>query len=74
VAVIRTANGDLIVRLAHKRREIAAAQALRYQVFYREMGAAADLRTKFWRRDVDRFDRACDHLLVIDRARRKMPP
>jgi putative hemolysin len=74
VAVIRTANGDLIVRLAHKRREVAAAQALRYQVFYREMGAAADLRTKLWRRDVDRFDPACDHLLVIDRARRKMPP
>ena len=27
-----------------------------------------------WRRDIDRFDRACDHLLVIDRARRRMPP
>jgi L-ornithine Nalpha-acyltransferase len=43
-------------------------------VFYREMGACANLRNKIWRRDIDRFDRACDHLLVIDRARRKMPP
>jgi putative hemolysin len=68
------ANGDLIVRLARRRRDVAAAQALRYRVFYREMGAAADFRTKVRRRDIDRFDRACDHLLVIDRARRKMPP
>ena len=67
-------NGDLIVRLAHKRRDVASAQALRYRVFYREMGASANLRTKVWRRDFDRFDRACDHLLVIDRARRKRPP
>ena len=74
VAVIRTSNGDLIVRLAHKRRDVAAAQALRYRVFHREMGACANLRTKVWRRDIDRFDRACDHLLVIDRARWKMPP
>jgi putative hemolysin len=74
VAVTTAANGDLIVRLAHKRRDVASAQALRYRVFYREMGAAANLKVKVWRRDIDRFDRACDHLLVIDRARRKMPP
>jgi putative hemolysin len=67
-------NVDLRVRLARNRRDVASAQALRYRVFYKEMGAAADLRTKFWRRDFDRFDRACDHLLVIDRARRKVPP
>jgi L-ornithine Nalpha-acyltransferase len=29
-----------------------------------------ELRTKVLRRDIDRFDRVCDHLLVIDRARR----
>jgi L-ornithine Nalpha-acyltransferase len=61
----------LEVRLATRRQDVAAAQALRYRVFYKEMGAAADFRTKVLRRDVDRFDRACDHLLVIDRARRR---
>ena len=66
-----TTTALLEVRLARRRQDVAAAQALRYRVFYREMGAAADLKTKFLRRDVDRFDRACDHLLVIDRARRR---
>lgn len=60
----------LEVRLARRRQDVAAAQALRYRVFYKEMGAAADLKTKVLRRDIDRFDRACDHLLVIDHARR----
>jgi L-ornithine Nalpha-acyltransferase len=69
VAVITTT--DLEVGLARRRQDVAAAQALRYRVFYREMGAAADLRTKMLRRDIDRFDRACDHLLVIDHARRR---
>jgi putative hemolysin len=68
------ANAELQVRLARNRRDVASAQALRYRVFYKEMGACADLRTKVWRRDMDRFDRACDHLLVVDRARRKVPP
>jgi putative hemolysin len=66
------ANAHLEVRLARNRRDIKAAQLLRYRVFYKEMGALADLRTKVLRRDVDRFDRACDHLLVIDRRRRRM--
>jgi L-ornithine Nalpha-acyltransferase len=69
VAVTTTAR--LEVRLARRRQDVAAAQALRYRVFYKEMGAAADLRTKVLRRDIDRFDRACDHLLVIDRATRR---
>jgi putative hemolysin len=62
---------QLEVRLARRRQDVAAAQALRYRVFYKEKGAAADLRTRVLRRDVDRFDRVCDHLLVIDRARRR---
>jgi L-ornithine Nalpha-acyltransferase len=61
----------LEVRLARRRQDVAAAQALRYRVFYKEMGAAPDLRAKVLRRDVDRFDGVCDHLLVIDRARRR---
>ena len=35
------------------------------------MGAAANLKTRVLRRDIDRFDRACDHLLVIDHGARR---
>ncbi len=58
--------GSLEVRLAQSAAEIRRAQALRYQVFYEEMSAAGDLRTRRLRRDADRFDRICDHLLVLD--------
>ena len=58
--------GALEVRLAAGPREIRAAQALRYRVFYEEMGAVADAPTLLRRRDVDGFDRVCDHLLVLD--------
>lgn len=61
--------GDLELRLAENAAEIDAAQALRYRVFYEEMGAepSADMARK--RRDADSFDDYCDHLLVIDRKR-----
>src|SRR6185312_54938 len=62
-------SGDLEVRLAVTAEEIDAAQALRYRVFYEEMGARATPETRRTRRDRDRFDAYCDHLLVIDRAR-----
>lgn len=62
--------GHLEVRLAATASEIRRAQALRYRVFYEEMSAVADFRTRQTRRDADRFDRFCDHLLVIDHARR----
>ena len=61
--------GDLEVRLAGSSAEVRRAQALRYRVFYEEMAAVADFRTRQTRRDADRFDRFCDHLLVIDHAR-----
>jgi putative hemolysin len=60
--------GELEVRLAASVAEVRQAQALRYRVFYEEMGALADFRTRHTRRDADRFDRHCDHLLVIDHA------
>lgn len=69
-----TSNSHLEVRFARNRRDVKAAQLLRYRIFYKEMGASANLRTKVLRRDVDHFDRACDHLLVIDRRRRWMRP
>lgn len=59
----------LETRLARSRSEIQAAQALRYEVFYREMSATADVMTRVTKRDKDKYDRICDHLLVIDRDR-----
>ncbi len=58
--------GQLDVRLATSEEEIAAAQALRYEIFYDEMGAIPDARMIAQRRDIDDYDAICDHLLVID--------
>jgi putative hemolysin len=58
--------GDLEVTLAASASEVRRAQALRYEVFFQEMSAVADLRTHRLQRDADRFDRICDHVLVLD--------
>lgn len=60
--------GSMEVRLATTKREIRAAQKVRFKVFYREMNAIADPASILTRRDKDPFDRLCDHLLVIDHA------
>jgi len=60
---------DLEVRLAGSAREIDAAQALRYRVFYEEMGAQPTVADAIERRDRDAFDDHCDHLLIFDHAR-----
>jgi len=54
------------VRIARSAAEIAAAQALRYQVFYEELTARPTPEMKAARRDFDRFDAYCDHLVLID--------
>jgi len=54
------------VRMAQNEHEIRAAQRLRYQVFYEEMGARPNPWKLNERRDADCFDRICDHLLVVD--------
>lgn len=59
-------SGNLEVRLAQSAEEIDEAQRLRYQVFYEEMEAQASPEAAASRRDSDRFDEHCDHLLVID--------
>jgi len=59
-------SGQLDVRLATSEAEIAAAQALRYQIFYDEMGATPSAAKVASRRDIDSYDAICDHLLVID--------
>jgi len=58
--------GNLGVRLAVTADELDAVQALRYRVFYGEMGARPDLETLASRRDRDQFDAVADHLLVVD--------
>jgi putative hemolysin len=62
-------SGNLQVRLARTFGDIDAAQALRYRVFYEEMGARPSREMARRRRDFDDFDRCCDHLLVLDHAR-----
>ncbi|MDP9127389.1 MAG: GNAT family N-acetyltransferase, partial [Pseudomonadota bacterium] len=61
--------GSLEVRLAVSAEEVDAAQALRYHVFYEEMGATPTPEMVARRRDFDAFDEHCDHLLVIDHMR-----
>jgi len=60
--------GGLETRLACCAEEIAAAQAVRFRVFHEELGALADAAGMQERRDADRFDDICDHLLVLDRS------
>ncbi len=58
--------GDLEVRLARCERDVIAAQTLRYRVFYEEMNAKPRPEMVAVRRDFDRFDAYCDHLLVLN--------
>lgn len=59
-------DGSLRVQLADSTDEVHAAQVLRYRIFYTEMRAEPDPDAKALGRDFDRFDDACDHLLVTD--------
>ena len=58
--------GNLEVRLARNDAEIAAAQEIRYRVFYDELGAGKGRLHLLDQRDIDHFDPLCDHLLVFD--------
>jgi len=60
--------GTLGCRLATTEAEIDAVQALRYRVFYGELGAKADPATAADQRDKDAYDAVADHLLVLDHA------
>lgn len=64
--VRETSEGTLRVRLAKTAAEVDAAQALRYRVFYEEMGALPSSLARERRRDADALDDVCDHLLVLD--------
>ncbi|MEL6299188.1 MAG: GNAT family N-acyltransferase [Pseudomonadota bacterium] len=73
-AIVYGKIGPLEVRLAASKRDLRLAQRLRYQVFYEEMSATPSLRMQMRRRDEDKFDPVCDHLLVIDTERRGSGP
>jgi putative hemolysin len=60
--------GSLEVRLARDEAEISAAQEIRYRVFHEELGAKSSDIQAVDRRDADRFDAVCDHILVFDHA------
>lgn len=59
--------GSLEVCLAESEADIAAAQALRYQIFHTELGAQPGTCASQVGHDRDRMDAICDHLIVIDR-------
>lgn len=65
---IRAEKGDLLLRQAAGHDEIVACQRLRYRVFYEELGATPTAEMAANRRDGDRFDAICDHLVVVRRG------
>ena len=71
--IVKVVAGDFEVRLAQSAAEIDAAQALRYRIFYEEMAARPTPEMAAKHRDFDKFDIACDHLLVLDRRRGEGP-
>ena len=50
------------------KRKSPSAQEIRYRVFYEELGARSNRAQSLDRRDADRFDPVCDHILVFDHA------
>jgi len=62
--------GSLEVRVAETEEEIIAAQELRYRVFYEEMSAIPSSAMRSQRRDFDKYDAYCDHILVMDNEAR----
>ncbi|MEK0086088.1 GNAT family N-acetyltransferase [Benzoatithermus flavus] len=74
MTIMARAN-QLQLRLVRKGPEVAAAQRLRYRVFYEEMGAVAPPAVRASRSDEDRFDALADHLVVVDldRSTRQRP-
>jgi putative hemolysin len=70
---MKATRNDLEVRLARTEAELQQAQALRYRVFYEEMGAVPDAQALRTRRDVDRFDEFADHMIVLDHSRARSP-
>ena len=67
--MIVTRVNQFELRLVNGGPDLDAAQALRYQVFYEEMGARPSPAARAMRRDADRYDAVADHLVVVDLER-----
>ncbi len=66
--LVNATTGSLEVRLAASEADVDAVQALRYRVFYEEMGAKPTPEMRLRGRDFDSMDAHCDHLLLVDNA------
>ncbi len=64
---------DFEVRLAATEAEIRAAQALRYEIFVRELGGSGPLVDHAAGLERDAFDPHVHHLLLLDRSRAETP-
>lgn len=60
---------QLELRLARGEADLRLAQALRYEVFIRELGGDGDLVDHANGLEADRFDPFFDHLMLLDRSR-----
>lgn len=65
--------GPLEVRVTRRRQDVRRAQRLRYEVFYKYGRGVPDIADRITRRDRDRFDSVCDHLVVVDHSARRLP-
>ena len=65
IAKTKASTSRYVTRLAQSEGELLQAQALRFQVFNVELGEGL-AESVALSLDVDRYDAACDHLLVID--------
>lgn len=59
--------GHLEVRLARDFAEVRAAQKVRFDVFFKELGANQSTGPS-GEIDADAFDESCDHLIVLDQS------
>lgn len=62
-------SNNLVVRLAENAAEVEAAQRLRYQIFCEEMGGKGNPEVQRQKRDFDKYDDVCHHMLVLDTTR-----
>lgn len=65
---VLVATDHIEVRVAQTQAEIEAAQRVRYSVFYEELHAVPTPAMQANRRDWDKYDPFCDHLLAVDRS------
>lgn len=65
---IQPSADKVLIRLANGPEEIAAAQRLRYKVFYEEFRATPTEETARSKMDIDEYDAVTDHLVVVDES------